>query len=80
MKKKFFWILILLLILVLFIGFSGYSEGTSIGTWGRNRTINWSWNIFQSNNSNNIKLFKPHQTFSKNFKLINDHSRIQKIF
>ncbi|MBP7357367.1 MAG: hypothetical protein KA871_04565 [Cloacibacterium sp.] len=46
MKKKFFWILILLLILVLFIGFSGYSEGTSIGTWGRNRTINWSWNIF----------------------------------
>ena len=46
MKKKFFWILILLLILVLFIGFSGCSEGTSIGTWGRNRTINWSWNIF----------------------------------
>ena len=42
MKKKDVWIIILLMI-VIFILFTFFAnqKGILIGTWGRNRTINW---------------------------------------
>jgi len=42
MKKKIIWFVILLIILLFGLyTYSEYQKGTLIGTWGRNRTINW---------------------------------------
>lgn len=44
MKKKKIWIIIIIIIIVFILfTFSEYQKGTLIGTWGRNRTINWGW-------------------------------------
>lgn len=41
MKKKIFIVVLVILLLSLLL--VEYQKGEVIGTWGRNRTINWEW-------------------------------------
>jgi len=43
MKKKKIYIILIAVIVLLLIIFTKYEKGTAIGSWGRNRTINWVW-------------------------------------
>ncbi|MBW8523927.1 hypothetical protein [Chryseobacterium chendengshani] len=44
-KKKKYIILVLLTLILLICYFIKYEKGIAIGTWGRNRTINWGWDL-----------------------------------
>jgi len=41
MKKKIFIVILVILLLTIF--FVEYQKGSVIGTWGRNRIIEWGW-------------------------------------
>jgi len=42
MKKKKVYIFVVITVIILFILFNvKYAKGVEVGTWGRNRSINW---------------------------------------
>lgn len=46
MKKKKFYIFAIISVIIVFLVFvSKYEKGLKIGTWGKNRSINWGWNF-----------------------------------
>ncbi len=42
MKKKKLYIFAIIMVIILFLVFiSKYEKGVEVGTWGKNRSINW---------------------------------------
>ncbi len=42
-KKKLYIVIIGIIIIVLPAFFGKFEKETNFGSWGRNRTINWTW-------------------------------------
>lgn len=44
-KKKLYIFAIIAVIIISLTFFSKYEKGVVLGTWGKNRSIDWGWNF-----------------------------------